>query len=323
MRKFILLTCLALLPAVAFSQAKVGTAVGQFLEISPSARAEGMASAFIGVADDIFAIYHNPSGLANQTSKQVALAHVSHFAGIHNEFAAFSMPAMGGVIGVSLFTLTTAKMEETTPYHPEGTGRTFTAGGMALGATYARPLTDRFSVGVNLKYVGEFYADKTANGWAMDIGTLYRTAFHDVRLGMMLSNFGPDLTFISQSFPIPMSFHFGAAGEIIKGPVHRLTLDMEGSHPNDNIEKFNIGMEYAYKEMMFLRAGYRFQSKSYKFKPKNDEGEEEYFPYQNDFASFGAGIRTALGGIIGKIDYSITLTRYTEPVHRISISMLF
>ena len=292
------------LPVLVFGQAKVGTAVAQFLEIPASAHGEGMAGARVGITDDISSIYYNPGALAWQNRRQFVISHSMLYAGISHDFAAFTMPAMGGVIGVSAITLYTGEMEETTPYQPEGTGRTFSAGDLALGVSYSRFLTDRFSVGVTAKYLGEYYADVHAHGWAMDIGTIFKTAFKDIRLGMMLSNFGPDLKFISQSAPLPMCFHFGAAGEIINTAPHRLTLDVEGSHPNDNLEKFRAGLEYAYNEMFFIRAGGKLQ-------------------YDSDLFTLGAGFKIPVGATRFAVDYSFTYMRHLESVHRISVGAEF
>lgn len=292
------------LPFLIFGQAKVGTASGQFLEISPSPRAEGMSSAFIGVADDIFAIYYNPAGLAWQPIRQIAFAHTIWPADISLEWAAFSMPAAGGVMAISATALNAGTMEETTPYQPEGTGRTFSAGAIAAGITYARPLTDRFSIGINAKYIGEYLADVSATGWAMDIGTYFRTAFKDIRLGMILSNFGPDIKYIQQSSPLPMAFHFGVAGEVIDNETNRITLDIEGSHPNDNLEKFQAGFEYAYKEFAFLRGGYKLQ-------------------YDTDKFTIGAGVKLSLGNAAAKADYSFSYMKYLPPIHRFSVGVEF
>ncbi|RKZ29490.1 hypothetical protein DRQ33_08765 [bacterium] len=295
---------LVLLPVLVFGQAKVGTAAGQFLEISPSPRAEGMSSAFIGVADDIYTIYYNPAGLAWQYQRQAAFAHTMMYADINMEWAAFSMPMFGGVLGISAMALNAGEMDETDPKHPEGTGRTFSAGALSTGITYSRALTDRFSIGINAKYIGEYLADVNAEGWGMDIGTYFKTAFRDIRLGMILGNFGPDLEYLQQSYPLPMVFRFGGAGEIINGENHRITVDIEGSHPNDNLEKFQVGMEYAFREFAFIRGGYKIQ-------------------YDNERFTGGAGVKIPIGGLIARVDYSFTYFEYVPGVHRFGLAVGF
>jgi len=38
----------------------------------------------------------------------------------------------------------------------------------------------------------------------------------------------------------------------------RLTLALDAEHPNDGPEHINLGVEYAVKEMVYFRAGYRY-----------------------------------------------------------------
>ncbi len=299
-----LLALFIILPVIVFGQAKVGTAIGQFLEIPASARGEGMASAVLATVDDISSIYYNPGGLAWQNGRQFVISHTMLYAGISHDFGAYTMPALGGVVGVSAISLYTGDIDETTPYQPEGTGKTYVAGDLSAGLSYSRLLTDRFSVGVNVKYVGEYLADVHTQGWAMDIGTIFKTAFKDIRLGMALTNFGPDLKFIQQSAPLPMAFHFGAAGEILNTPTNRITLDIEGSHPNDNLEKFQIGAEYAYKEMLFLRGGAKIQ-------------------YDTDLFALGGGFKFPISSFMMRADYSFTYMRYLKSVHRFSLGVEF
>ncbi len=300
-----ILTILALaLPALLLAQAKVGQSVAQFLEMPVSARAEGMSGSFISVSDDISAIIYNPAGMAWQLSRQACFTHSVLYADMSHEFGAVSMPMAGGVMGVFFVGLNAGEMDETTPLYPEGTGRTFTAGDLSIGLSYSTRLTDRFAVGINAKYLGEYLADIHAHGWAMDIGTMYKTAFKDVRLGMKLSNFGPDIEFIQESAPLPMAFHFGAAGELIKNSTHRLTLDAEGSHPSDNLEKFQFGTEYAFKEMAFVRGGIKLNYDAEKF-------------------TLGAGVKYPVAGMFVRADYSFTYMEKLEHVHRFTLGAQF
>ena len=55
-------------------------------------------------------------------------------------------------------------MVETTAYQPDpatGTGRTFDAGMMTAGLSYARSFTDKFSAGVTANFVHEGLAEFT------------------------------------------------------------------------------------------------------------------------------------------------------------------
>ncbi len=299
---------------------KVGTAEGQFLEISVGARGMGMGEAFTATADDISSIYFNPGFTGNLTRKEVMLSHIDLMAGISYEFAAFAMPLSmtGGVAGVSIYSLSTGDMMETTPAFPEGTGRTFSAGCFAAGLTYAQPLTDRFSAGITWKFINSAYADVSASSWAVDIGTIYKTEFKNFRIGMAMKNFGPDMKFLTNSAPLPMVFHLGVAGEVIETPVHKVTLSLEASHPNDNLEKFNIGSEYWWKNMVALRAGIKTQPDS-----AGSWAEVPGTGLHLIHYSFGAGVRVPVSSFMMKADYSFTDWGWFEPMHRFSLGMEF
>ncbi|OQX90055.1 MAG: hypothetical protein B6D65_00060 [candidate division Zixibacteria bacterium 4484_93] len=314
MKRAILGACLLLfLPVMIFAQAKVGTSQAQFLEIGPGARSSGMAGAFLGVADDITAIYYNPAGLARLTGAEFGAGYLKYPAGINYSYAAAAYPAFGGVIGSAFYNLGTDKMPVRNPSHPEGTGQTFSANDMACGMTYSRMLTDRFSVGITAKFIGEFYEDETAYGWAVDIGTFYQTQFKSLRLGMMLSNFGPDMKFIEQSYPIPMAFQFGMAAEVLQDANNRLTLSLLGLHPNDNLEKFGFGVEYAFREYAFLRAGYRLTGYSFKDIDK----------YNSEGFSFGGGISVPVAMKKVCLDYAYTDFGSLTSLHRVSFGFKF
>ena len=58
--------------------------------------------------------------------------------------------------------------------------------------SYARSLTDRFSIGATLKYVRQKIYNEKASSGAIDIGVLYLND-SNIRLGMSISNIGFDM----------------------------------------------------------------------------------------------------------------------------------
>ncbi|MCU0610475.1 MAG: PorV/PorQ family protein, partial [Candidatus Eisenbacteria bacterium] len=262
MRKTIaLVAVLFAVPGMVQAQVKVGTAGANFLQIGVSPRAVGMGEAFLAVTDDVSATYYNPGALSLLDQRQLLLSHTEWPADIQCEFLAFATPAPGGagVIGVSAILLHMDDMEVTTPFYPNGTGQMFTARDMAVGLTYSRFLTDKFSFGVTAKYIHLYAHDVDAAGWSADVGTHYDTGFRSLRIGMSVTNFGPDLTFISERFPLPINFNLGFAMDPVQFGPHRLTVAFAGSHPSDNQERYTVGMEYWFSEMVALRSGYKIR----------------------------------------------------------------
>lgn len=245
----------------AVAQDKVGTTGAQFLEIGVSPRADAIGGAFTAIADDASAIYYNPAGLVQLENKQVMLSRINYPADISYLFAGVAIPlGIGGVLGVGYYGLDAGDMNVTTPFYPSGVeGWTFGVKDYAVSLSYGRFLTDRFSVGLTVKVIDELYEEERATGWAADVGTQYNTGWRNFKITMLLANFGPDMKFIAQEYPLPINFKFGGALDVLDGPAHHAILAIEGSHPADNREKYNMGVEYTYHKFASLRAGQRFE----------------------------------------------------------------
>ncbi len=317
MKKLFLLlpaAVLLLYPALCFGQAKVGTAGAQFLELGVSARAIGMGEAFLGVSDDAYSLYYNPGAVSLLTQKEVAFTHVAYPAGIRYEFAGFVMPtpALAGSFGVAVYLLTMGDMPVTNYDHPEGTGQTFTSTDMAVGLTYSAGLTDRFSVGLTLKYINQLLDTYKATGWSSDLGLYYDTGFRNFKLCMAITNFGPDMKFIKEPYPLPQDFRFGSAIDVIQSDKSRLTAAVQVSHPNDNLEKFNVGLEYWFNDMFALRMGKKF---NYDYYDKNGSAAGGM--------SFGAGLRLPFSTNRLTLDYAYQDMGYLDSANRFSLSFRF
>jgi len=349
----VLLASLLLAPHGAWAQAKVGTAGVQFLKISPSCRAVGMGEAYLAVANDASAIFHNPGALARLSRPEAVMSYIDYAAGLQYGFLGVTHPMnrWNGAWAASVIYLTTDEMDETTPERPDGTGRKFTAGDVAVGLTYCQKLTDKFSVGGTLKYINETLADKSASGWSADVGTYYYTGWRSVRLAMLTSNFGPDMNFVDGSFPMPMNFTFGIAGYLVNSGVrqwwtgsdsvgtHALMLGFAWSHPNDNLEMYNLGLEYGYQDMAFLRLGKKINGirrwSWADYQGKIEAGEDasnrdpfyEYplFAGEGTFfengGSIGAGIKLNKVGLT--VDYAFTGIAFLDSIHRFSMGYKF
>lgn len=303
------------MPGMIFGQAKVGTAGAKFLDIGISARATGMGEAYSAIANDVSAVYYNPAGLTSLLGTEVLATYVSMPADIGYGFAAIGFPleSVGGVLGFGVSALTSGSMVERTynrgvDYPDEGifgTGRKFAWNDLAVSVSYGRYLTDRFSLGFTVRYIGEFVHDFSASSWSADVGTSYNTGYRDFKLAMAITNFGPDLKFIEKAAPLPINFKFGGSINVIEAADHVLTLVAEGSHPSDNLEKYNAGMEYLFKDRFALRLGGRFN-------------------YDVDGLTAGAGMRLPYGDE-GQIsfDYAYQDFGILTQVHRFTMSVAF
>jgi hypothetical protein len=264
---------------------KVGTAAATFLRIPVGARATGMGSSFVSMIDDPSALYWNPSTLTSLKSRALLVDHSPWLPGISFDFVGIVLPFEDvGTVGMSTTILHTDEMDVTTPAAPMGTGETFTASSIAFGISYARFLTDRFSIGGTFKYIRETIYNSAATGIAFDVGTIYETPFAGIRLGASISNFGTKMQMTGEDlnvrvdiapnqegnnqsivgklntdeFDLPLIMRIGISGEVVKTEDFRFTLSADGINPNDNAQSADIGGEVGVlNELLQFRAGYR------------------------------------------------------------------
>jgi len=320
MKKFvvIMMTLLVASASVHSQQVtKVGTTSARFLAIDIGARAVGMGGAYTTIAGDPSAIYWNPAGLAGFQGGQVFFNHARWLADISLDFAAVAIPLQKwGTLGFAGTFLTMDEMDVTTVSQPMGTGEKFGAGSYAFALSYANRLTDRFSIGGNIKFIHENIYHSNANGMAFDIGTLFQSPFMGIIIGASISNYGTKMQMSGRdmliqsdvnpqisgnneninahlqtdAYDLPLLFRLGVGVDLLKGASkNNLILAVDAIHPNDDTESLNAGMEYSFNRMAFLRAGYKAL-----FAKDSEMG-----------LSFGAGVRFKIAGSSDlRVDYA-------------------
>lgn len=261
---------------------KVGTTAGQFLKIGVGSRAAAMGEAFVAVADDISALYWNTAGLAAQRSLGFIFVNTDWLAETRFSYAGVVAPlGARGVVGASVTYFGTGDMVVRTEEEPMGTGEFFRFSDLAVGVSWAQYLTDRFSIGIQAKYITETLWKMHSGTFAVDIGLLFITQFNDWRIGMNFSNFGGKLRLVGENtaviydidpngdppqivadlrteyFELPLRFQVGVAGYLFKTPYAKLLLALDAVHPNDNSEYINVGAELSLMDLLYLRGGHR------------------------------------------------------------------
>jgi len=267
------------------STAKVGTTAATFLKINAGARAIGMAGAFAAMENDIYSIYYNPAGVARITGTgAAAFNHANWLADMSYDFAALALNLGDiGSIALSLTSFSVPEEKVRTFENPEGDGRYWDASSLAIGLSFARNLTDNFSIGFNFKYIRDQVWDMTASSFAIDAGTMYTTPFNGLRIGASISNFGNKMKLEGRNtyfnvdpnnnqnsgpnnipaeyrlayYDIPLSFRVGLAMEVIKSQLFTLTTSVDAVHPNDNTEYLNLGLEFNFNNTFYARTGYK------------------------------------------------------------------
>jgi len=314
---------------------QIGTSMANFLKIGAGSKATAMGDAFVALQNDASALYWNPAGIALLSKNEVLIQTTSWIANTNLYFLGVAVPLGDlGTFGASVYSFSSGEMEETTLREPDGTGRFFSASDLAIGLSYARTLTDRFSVGLTIKYINESLSRESADAFAFDIGSIFATGFlNDMKLGFALSNLGtqmelngPDLIVDydvapdvptnkttdarlgTRTWDLPLIFRIGLGTYLVNNETTSLSLEIGVNDTRDFQPRFNTGSELAFKlideQKIMLRAGYKGN-------------------YDEEGLTAGGGLFLNLGGYDFKLDYAFADLNRLGNVHRYSISILF
>ncbi len=255
-----------------------------------------------------------------------------------------------GTLGASVTFLNVPDTEITTLAKPDGTGLWYSAWDTAVSLAYSRQLYEKdsgakLSFGINAKYIHQQIHRESATGFAIDVGTLYHTGWRSLRIGMAFSNFGPEMRFSGPDletggkeggdernaeyrpypdttnparkaelqtveYPLPVNFRLGIAYDLMDTDINRLTLALDGNHPNDNSERLNLGLEYWYKKRAAIRAGYKLR-----LGPDRSDDEEGI--------TLGAGIHLKIREMQVSLDYAVANFQYLQHAQRVSLGLTF
>ncbi|KAB2909817.1 MAG: PorV/PorQ family protein [Ignavibacteriales bacterium] len=264
-RNFLLLflSITALLNAQEFK--KTATAGFVFLQMPVTARGAALGESSVALADmGVSAIFSNPAGMGFNESQHSFtasyspwIADIKHYAAGYSYKSDFGTFAFGAVAVDYGSMPKTKKVSGQKVYEVLGD---FGANAVAVGASYSRALTDKFSFGVTVKYVREGIDQYSASNVLFDGGILYYTGLKSLRLGASIQNFGVEAKYINDPFKMPSVLKLGLAGEIYGdfNTEFRVTGIVEALHPNDGDERVNAGLEVGWKNMIMLRGGYKF-----------------------------------------------------------------
>ncbi len=297
--------------AVAGGDGRLGTAGALELLIPMGARGVAMGGSVMAQSTGTEAWFWNPACATTVDGSEVSFSHRQYIADIGLDRVAFAHNAGGlGVIGLTATVLSTTDEMVRTTSQPEGTGETWAASFVIVGASYARALTDRVSLGLNGQYISETIFNESAQGVAFDFGFTYRPTWDGLTLGVVVKNYGPSMKFDgpdfdqpiedgdgaggrdgrtqSASFELPSFIQFGVAWDAWTRDNQQLRLSGSFQSNNFTEDEYRVGSEWAFSNQLFLRGGYVASSLD---------------QYMYGFSA-GAGLRLPIGDREARLDYA-------------------
>ncbi len=259
----------------------------RFLTNPVSAEVMGRGGVGVVATYNSNGIFWNPAliGLIKK-SVDISLNHTKDIADInYNAVAAAVRLGNFGVIGFSLLAMDygtfyqTVRANNAQGYIETGT---FSPTAVEFGMGFSQKVTDRFSYGVQIKYVrqnlgkawiavsGDSLNDPNfrrklqkyvQSTIAFDVGTFYDFHYKGIKFAATIQNISRELKYENQKFPLPFAISFGATVDplsfFIDGQTGKaIVLSFESRHPRDYGGRMKFGAEYHFLDSFTVRAGY-------------------------------------------------------------------
>lgn len=278
--------CVEVKPTFAGNPDRAGQAGASELLILPYARSAGWGGASTSGVRGLEALHLNVAGAAFTKRTEVGFAYTEWLRNSGVVINSFGLTQRvsedGGVIGLSVFSMSFGEIDITTVNQPEGGIGKYTPTLLNISASYSKAFSDRIYGGLNVKIINQSIADISASGVALDAGIQYVTGEREqMKFGISLRNVGPAMRFDgdglsfrgnvvgsnnqltvehrTQAFELPSLLNIGVSYDFFLSEGN--TLVAAGTFTSNSFQKDNIvvGLEYNFRDIMFLRAGFHYE----------------------------------------------------------------
>ncbi len=315
---------------------KTGQSGMTYLAIGMCARENAMGDAGTAISNGINGLWHNPAALSDISFLQVTMNQVNWL--VDTRLSGIGMAlSLGswGVVGLDLTYMDWGKIQGTAVVDRSVDPRGFVLTGdigvkdYAIGFAYARRVSDKFTLGMKIKYahenlgnaayaVNEYTDESTGDiihemenkewkmsDWGFDFGTIYEVGWKSLAVGMTLQNLSSDMKYYYDEFQMPTELKIGMYMDLLEliNPDHpylKWNIAVDAVHPVDYTEQVHLGTELVFQDYVALRGGYKFN-------------------HDVETLSLGIGVSYAISDIRLSVDYAYTKANYFEDINRFSV----
>ena len=287
---FVILMGLSAPQAFAGNKDRSGQAGAAELLINPWAASSGWGNAGMSLVHGVDALFGNVAGITSCHTLDLNFTHTSWLVGVGNDtriasFGALVRVGESSVLGLSFMSFSIGEIPITTTQNPDpNTLGTFKPNLMNINLAFAKSFSNSISGGFNLKIISESIKDMSGVGVALDAAIQYVTGPYDnVHFGVTLKNIGPTMKFSGDGlsfraflvegstqqftmvqrvddFELPTQLSIAAAYDFLFAETNRITVAGNFASNSFTNDQFTLGLEYGWKEMFMIRAGYTYEN---------------------------------------------------------------
>jgi len=320
--------------SIAQEHQKIAQTGCQFLSVITDARAAAMGGAVTTLDMGSASLFFNPAGIADMRKlTDISASYNDWITDIQHNAFSLAINPLHGRFGVLGFTVQTVDyggnfygtIEDRTGASDYINTGELSPSAMAFGIGYAKALSDRFSVGAQVRWINQDFGtftvpvtvvvseDSSSHSTeqisynkrpvAYDFGTIFKTGYKSLAFGMSVRNFSKEMKYIEEGFQLPLVFTLGIHIDLMDfvemaGPRQSAIFSINASHFRSHAEQFIAAIDYTLMNAISLRMGYV-------------NGNDE------DGINYGVGF-----SLIGlSIDYAYTPFGVFDSVQRFSVRL--
>ena len=338
--------------AFAGNKDRSGQAGAAQLLINPWAASSGWGNAGMSKVHGLDAMFGNVAGITACNRLEVNFSHTDWLHGFDNDIRISSFGVLAsigetGVLGLSLMSFSIGEIPITTTENPDpNTLGTYKPNLMNINLAFSKAFSNSISGGFNLKIISESIKDMGGVGVALDAGIQYVTGpFDNVHFGITLKNIGPTMKYSgdglsyrawlvqsstqqftvvqrADEFELPTQLSIAAAYDWMMGESSRLTIAGNFASNSFTNDQITLGLEYGWRDILMLRAGYTYENGIWSGVEGNDECMNV-----NRSLSAGLSVQAPLtkkeDGMKIAIDYSFRDTYTFSGTHTVGARIIF
>jgi hypothetical protein len=227
------------------------------LRMPVGAREAGMGDAGIASSSGAAAVFWNPANnVFYDFDTTLILQHYRYLGLFNQESAALAHRVGDGVLGLVFMGFYSDEIPRASG-EPVGVYEgTFKPYDVAFGLSYAHPIGERFSVGMNAKLVYQridFYSD---TGMAYDFFVAHQALIEGLMFGASLTNLGGQMNLYNEPFDLPTAYRVGLSYTPYRTFLkEKVTFAGDLFLPEDTNAKAHVGVEYRLLPEFTLRLG--------------------------------------------------------------------
>jgi long-subunit fatty acid transport protein len=299
MRKILVFLWMVLFVIDIYSTEKAGTTAFPFLKLYSGVRGAGFGENYVSVSGESDSIYYNPAGSLGSPKTGIFEYMIwNDVLSKSNITIIFPKNKANFGFGIDFINIPYEEREDETDF-------SYNEKNVYMGTlyfNYAREVNDNLKCGVNLKFITQDLDREKSNGFAIDVGGIYKLTTK-TDLGVAIQNIGKEFK-DEDNDGLPLLVRIGQASKFYNGNLIVANDFVYGF--KDKTLSLGIGGEYKLNENFYPRIGYKYT-------------------FTNNNLSLLNGLSFGFGMKYKKInfDYVFTSRDTLGAIHRVSLGYKF